>query len=280
MTVAPSMKSIIFCQFHTHTHTQHNHFTALWTLSGTTRVSRYQKVHFAIFWIFWSKMKITQTDAPTVWMDCHHIQTNWYPHLCHPPPFLRRMPFLTQPSQFILAWDRHQICWLAYPVAVNFNAFNFVWGFRPFTSMFLYRLCVTVSVHFSKPWDHCIHTHNRFTALWILSGTTRVSRYQKKHSSTHLSWSSITPYLLHPSTTIHGILPVQSTYLTVFFHNHSPKFLWSTSWPGTLHFILHTFLHPIIVFFSQHMPNLFHCSTEIMSSYPSLSVNVLLGIVL
>jgi len=27
------------------------------------------------------------------------------------------MPFLTQPSQFILAWDRHQICWLAYPVA-------------------------------------------------------------------------------------------------------------------------------------------------------------------
>jgi len=29
------------------------------------------------------------------------------------------------------------------------------------------------------------HTHNRFTALWILSGTTRVSRYQKKHSPTH-----------------------------------------------------------------------------------------------
>jgi len=26
------------------------------------------------------------------------------------------------------------------------------------------------------------HTHNRFTALWKLSGTTRVSRYQKKHS--------------------------------------------------------------------------------------------------
>ena len=33
------------------------------------------------------------------------------------PPFLRRMPFLPQPSQFILAWDKHQICWLAYPVA-------------------------------------------------------------------------------------------------------------------------------------------------------------------
>ena len=28
---------------------------------------------------------------------------------------IRRMPFLTQPSLFILAWDRHRICWLAYP---------------------------------------------------------------------------------------------------------------------------------------------------------------------
>jgi len=27
--------------------------------------------------------------------------------------------------------------------------------------------------------------YNCFTALWILSGTTRVSRYQKKHSPTH-----------------------------------------------------------------------------------------------
>jgi len=29
------------------------------------------------------------------------------------------------------------------------------------------------------------YTHNRFMALWTLSGTTRVSRYQKKHSPTH-----------------------------------------------------------------------------------------------
>ena len=37
---------------HTHTHTQP--FYSSLTLSGTTRVIRYQKVHFAIFWIFWS----------------------------------------------------------------------------------------------------------------------------------------------------------------------------------------------------------------------------------
>jgi len=33
--------------------------------------------------------------------------------------------------------------------------------------------------------------HNRFTALWILSGTIRASQYQKKHSPTlwwRLQW--------------------------------------------------------------------------------------------
>jgi len=60
----------------------------------------------------------------------------------------------------------------------------------------------------------------------------------------HLSWSSIISYLL----------PSSVTCLTVLFHSLFPSFLWSTSWPGTLHFILHTFLHPVIVFFSQQMP--------------------------
>jgi len=62
-------------------------------------------------------MKITQADALTIQMDCHPIQTNLVPPSLPSPSFLHRMPFLTQPSQFILAWDRHQICWLAYPVA-------------------------------------------------------------------------------------------------------------------------------------------------------------------
>jgi len=34
--------------------------------------------------------------------------------------------------------------------------------------------------------DKHTHTHNHFTALWNLSGTTRMSRYQKKHSPTTL----------------------------------------------------------------------------------------------
>jgi len=36
-----------------------------------------------------------------------------------------------------------------------------------------------------EPFSLCTYTHNRFMASWILSGTTRASRYQKKHSPTH-----------------------------------------------------------------------------------------------
>jgi len=54
---------------------------------------------------------------------------------------------------------------------------------------------------------------------------------EETFTHSHLSWSSIVPYLLHPSTTIHGILPVQSTSLTVSFHNLSPSFLWTTGYP-------------------------------------------------
>jgi len=46
------------------------------------------------------------------------------------------------------------------------------------------KLCQSVS-KFSSSQQYLSHTHNRFTALWNLSGTTRVSRYQKKHSPTH-----------------------------------------------------------------------------------------------
>ena len=71
------------------------------------------------------------------------------------------------------------------------------------------------------------------------------------------SWSSSSLYQLLPSTTIHSILLVQITCLEVFLHNLFPCPLWFTSWSGALHLLFHTFLHPISVFFSQHMP---HCA--------------------
>jgi len=40
---------------------------------------------------------------------------------------------------------------------------------------------------------------------------------EETFTHSHLSWSSIIPYLLPPSIMIHGILPVQFMCLTVFF---------------------------------------------------------------
>ena len=97
-----------------------------------------------------------------------------------------------------------------------------------------------------------------------LSGTTWVSQCQKKHSPTHISWSSSNLYQL-PSTMIHSILPVQFMCLPIFLHNLSPSPLWSTSLSGALHFMLHTFLHPVYFFWNTcpYHRNLFCCSTRI-----------------
>jgi len=74
------------------------------------------------------------------------------------------------------------------------------------------------------------------------------------HPLTPILKSSTILYQLSPLATIHSILPVQYMCFTVSLYNLYPSPLRSTSWSRTLHFILHAFLHPIIVFFSQHMP--------------------------
>ena len=117
-------------------------------------------------------------------------------------------------------------------------------------------------------------------ALWILSRTTHVSQYQKKHSHSHLSWSSIILYLLPPSIMIHGILTVQFTCLTVFLHNLCPSFFGlPLGLASSTLYSIHFFTHSLSYFRSTclYHRNLFCCSTEIMSSDPSLSLNPLLG---
>ena len=96
-----------------------------------------------------------------------------------------------------------------------------------------------------------IHTQPS-NGVW--SGTTPVGRYQKKHSPTHTHTGHRTSFVnfLHLLRSIAS--SVQFTCLTVLFDNLSPGPLWSSSLSWTLHFILHAFLHPIIIFFSQHMP--------------------------
>jgi len=84
------------------------------------------------------------------------------------------------------------------------------------------------------------HAHiNCFMALWILSATTQVSRYQKKHSPTH-TYHGHQSCLLPSSIAIHGILPVQITCLTVFFLQSLSKFSLVLVYLLTWHPPLHT----------------------------------------
>jgi len=95
---------------------------------GTTRVSLYQKRHFihshlkssisvagglSSFWILRGVGKIIKESVPTIRLDATPSGPLMPPRLHH-PPVLRQMPFLPQPSQIVLAWDMHQICWIAY----------------------------------------------------------------------------------------------------------------------------------------------------------------------
>ena len=95
------------------------------------------------------------------------------------------------------------------------------------------------------------HTHDRLTAFGPGQPGRPVPEETLTHS--HPSWSSDILYHLPPFTAINGILFVHFTRLTVLSYNLSPGPLWSSSWSWTLDFILHTFLHTVIVIFSQHM---------------------------
>jgi len=122
-------------------------------------------------------------------------------------------------------------------------------------------------------------SHNCFTALWILSGTTRVSRYQKKHSPTHT-------YRGHPSFLICFIyydpwhtpcsIYVPDSLVTIsvqVFFGLPPGLAPSTSYS------IRFFTQSLSSFRSTclYHRNLFCFSTKIMSSNPSLFLNPILG---
>ena len=79
-------------------------------------------------------------------------------------------------------------------------------------------------------------THTHTTVLWLFGFCPGQPGWAVTRRNIHPLTLIVVinhPYLLSPSTTTHGILCFQSTCSTVFFHNLSPSFLWSTSWPGT-----------------------------------------------
>ena len=92
-----------------HIHT-HNHFMAIFPgLPGWAGTRRNLLLDFML------QGKITEADIPIIRLGATPSGL-----ISDPPPSSRpfsfRMPFLSQPSQFLLAWDRHQICSLAYPM--------------------------------------------------------------------------------------------------------------------------------------------------------------------
>jgi len=120
------------------------------------------------------------------------------------------------------------------------------------------------------------HTHNHFMALWILSGTTWVSQYQKKHWPTHTSpghqsslicfihllWSMASSLLNTCTWQSFSTISLQvffglplglapSTSYSIHFSTQS-----SSSFRNTC----------------PYRRNLFRCSTNIMSSNPSVSL--------
>jgi len=123
-------------------------------------------------------------------------------------------------------------------------------------------------------WTYGTHTHNHFTALWILSGTTRVSRYQKKHSPTHTycGQSSLICFLHLLRSMASSLLNLCawwsfSTISVQVFFGLPLGLAPSTSYS------IHFFNQSLYSFCSTcpYQRNLFCCSTEIMSSNPRLS---------
>jgi len=98
-----------------------------------------------------------------------------------------------------------------------------------------------------------------------------VSQYHKKHSPTHTYHGHQSHQPVSPYTTIHGILPIQSTCFTVFVHNLSPSFLWSTSWLGTLHFISSP-NHYLL--FATHAHTITTCSAVVLRLCPLIPVSL------
>jgi len=93
-----------------------------------------------------------------------------------------------------------------------------------------------------------------YSATTVLHSLNNPGELEPEETCTHSHLSLVINHPLSASSIYYDPWhPPCSIYMPDSLFPLSPSFLWSTSWPGTLHFILHTFLHPIIVFFSQHM---------------------------
>jgi len=128
--------------------------------------------------------------------------------------------------------------------------------FRTCIEVFCWRNTASsssVSNTFSS--DVNTHTHTTILCLWILSATTQVSQYQKKHSATHTHIVVINHPLSAFSIYCNPWHPLCSIYVPdSLFPQSLSKFslVFLLAWHPPLHSLYIS--SPNNVFFSQHMP--------------------------
>ena len=121
----------------------------------------------------------------------------------------------------------------------------------------------------------CMHTHNRFTLCPGLPGWAGSRR--NIHPVTLLLLINH-PYQLPPSTTNHSIIPAQSTCLqSLCTTSNHVLFGLPLGMEPTTSYSIHFFAQSLSSFHNTcpYHRNLFCCSTDIMSTIPSLSLSSL-----
>jgi len=118
-------------------------------------------------------------------------------------------------------------------------------------------------------------THTPFNGPW--STTTRVDRYQKKHSPTHTHpdrWTSFINFLRLLWSIASSLFNLHAW--PSFFYNLCPGPLWSSSILGpSTSYSIHFFTQSSSSFLSTcpYHRSLFCCSTNVISSVPNLSLS-------
>ena len=125
------------------------------------------------------------------------------------------------------------------------------------------------------------HTHSHFMALWnFFRDNLGEPVPEETFTHSHLSWSSVVPYLLYPSITIHHPWhPPCSIYVPdSLFPQSLSKFslVYVLAWHPPLHTPYISSPNHCLLFAAHAIPSQpVCCSTEIMSSNPSLSLSCL-----
>jgi len=155
--------------------------------------------------------------------------------------------------------------WWPWPLTSTFKLVWVIeWFWPPESTLwgYLLRSACILYVNFNKPVDWYITsmtTTEQQPFYGPLSGTTQVSRYQKKHSPTHHPdhYPIFISFFHLPRSIASSLFKLRicqsfcTTSLHVLFG--LPLDL------EPLHLIFHTFLHPISVFFLQHARTIATC---------------------